>query len=199
MLKSIAFLLLALSLAPVPLAAQAVPASTIPASQPPTDPWKALAFLEGTWTAQASGAATLGGRYSFERELNGHVLARHSTTDAGCTAPASFDCKHGDLLYVFQDAPGQPLRAIYFDNEGHVLHYAVSTPSPTTAVFLSEPSPGPRFRLVYELKDDPKSPAQTPVLTGRFEMQPPGQSEWKTYLAWSGANRSGTNWSGTKQ
>jgi len=148
------------------------------------DPFKALAFLEGTWEAKTPGAngVTSSGSYEFKPELANHILARHSTTDAGCKGPANFDCAHGDLLYVYTDAPGAPLKAIYFDNEGHVLHYDVTTPTPTSAVFLSDPSqPGPRFRLVYELKDA--------VMMGRFRIQMPGQSDWKSYLEWSGGKK----------
>jgi hypothetical protein len=101
---------------------------------------KALAFLEGTWDAKAQGSSgtAAAGDYTFRLELDGHVLARHSRT-ADCKGPATFDCEHGDLLYIYQDAPGQPLKAIYFDSEGHVIHYDLSTPTPTTAVFLSDP------------------------------------------------------------
>ncbi len=53
---------------------------------------------------------------------NGHILARHATTDSNCKAPANFDCAHSDRLYVFQDATGPGLKADYFDNEGHVIH-----------------------------------------------------------------------------
>ncbi len=144
---------------------------------------KALAFLEGTWDAETEGNAGLlaSGRYTFQRELGGHILARHSTTDPNCKGPANFDCAHGDLLYVFEEAPGQPLKAIYFDNEGHVLHYDVATPSADSVVFLSEPSQGPRFRLVYELKST--------VMTGEFQMQLPGQADWRSYLEWSGTRQ----------
>jgi hypothetical protein len=119
-----------------------------------SDAWKSLAFLEGTWEAKAEGSsgASANGTYSFALELGGHVLARHSRT-ADCKAPSSFDCAHGDLLYVYEEAPGGPLKAIYFDSEGHVIHYAVSTPTATTAVFVSEPAkPGPPFKLSYELR-----------------------------------------------
>jgi hypothetical protein len=155
------------------LAAQTAPS-------PASDPWKPLAFLEGTWEAKAQGGggATTSGRYTFQRELGGHILARHSTSDPNCKGPASFDCKHGDILYVFQDAPGQPLKAIYFDNEGHVIHYEVSTPNPNSAVFLSEPSQGPQYRLMYELISG--------VMKGKFQMQMSGQSDWHSYLEWSG-------------
>lgn len=150
---------------------------------PGSDPWKALSFLEGTWEAKAQGNAgeAASGRYTFQRELGGHILARHSTSDPTCKGPASFDCEHGDLLYVFEDGPGQPLKAIYFDSEGHAIHYDVSTPTPTSAIFLSEAAQGPQFRLVYELKAG--------VMSGKFQMRMPGQSDWRSYLEWSGAKR----------
>jgi hypothetical protein len=167
---------LALLLCCLPMAAQTAP-SAAPAS------FKSLSFLEGTWEARTAenGAVKASGLYAFKSELGGHVLARHSSTDPNCKGPASFDCAHGDLLYIFQDGEGQPLKAIYFDNEGHVIHYTVTTPTPTSAVFLSEPGPGPQFRLVYELKDA--------SMNGKFQMQMPGQSEWRSYLEWSGAKK----------
>ena len=97
-------------------------------------------------------------------------------------SPATFDCGHGDLLYVYQDASGQPLKAIYFDNEGHVIHYDVSIQNATTAIFLSDASnPGPQFRLMYELKDA--------VMRGKFQMRMPGQNDWKSYLEWTGPKK----------
>jgi hypothetical protein len=146
------------------------------------DPRNALRFLEGTWEAKTEAApagASAIGSYTFRKELGGHILARHSSA-SGCKGPADFDCEHGDLLYVFQDAPGQTVQAIYFDNEGHVIHYGVSTPSPGTVIFLSEAStPGPQFRLVYELKAG--------VMSGKFQMRMPVKAEWMSYLEWSGA------------
>jgi hypothetical protein len=147
-------------------------------------PWSALRFLEGTWEAKTEGATSgvnATGTYSFRKELGGHILARHSSA-AGCKGPADFDCEHGDLLYIYQDAPGQPLKAIYFDNEGHVVHYNVSTPTPTSAVFASDPSvSGPQFRLAYELKGT--------VMSGKFQMLMPGKAAWTSYLEWSGGKK----------
>jgi hypothetical protein len=150
----------------------------------PTDPWKALGFLEGTWEARTQGGsaeAQVSGTYTFKPELKHHVLARHSDP-AACKGPDAFDCKHSDLLYIYQEAKGQPLKAIYLDNEGHVIHYAVSTPESTTAIFISEESSsGPQFQLVYQLKDA--------VMSGKFQMRMPGQTEWKSYLEWSGSKK----------
>jgi hypothetical protein len=147
------------------------------------DPLQPLAFLEGTWDAKAqgNGGAVANGYYAFRLELGNHVLARHSY-EANCKGPADFNCEHGDLLYVYADPPGQALKAIFFDNEGHVIHYDVSTPGPATAVFMSDASlPGPQFRLTYTLK--------VSILSGKFQMHMPGQTEWRSYLEWSGAKK----------
>jgi len=142
--------------------------------------WSALRFLEGSWEAATQGGvakANAVGTYSFRKELSGHILARHSRA-SGCKGPADFDCDHSDLLYIYPEGQG-PLKAIYFDNEGHVIHYSVTTPTPASAVFISDGStPGPRFRLVYELKEG--------VMSGKFQMQMPGKTDWTSYLEWSG-------------
>lgn len=146
------------------------------------DPLKPLSFLEGTWQAKTQGgsaAANTAGTYVFQRELRGHVLARHSHGYAGCKGPAAFDCEHNDLFYVYADSEHKELQAIYLDNEGHVIHYGVSVPDSTTAVFQSDGQEhGPQFRLIYELRNA--------VMSGKFQMRMPGQNEWKSYLEWSG-------------
>lgn len=152
-------------------------------SKSAANPLQSLAFLQGTWDAKAQGTAGVAanGSYTFRLELGDHVLARHSYS-SDCKGPKDFDCGHSDLLYVYVESPGQALKAIYFDNEGHVIHYDVSTPDPATALFLSDASlPGPHFELVYSLRDS--------VMSGKFQMQVPGATEWKSYLEWSGGRK----------
>jgi len=148
------------------------------------DPWQSLRFLLGAWEAKTgagSAGAAASGTYTFQLELKNHVLARHSSS-AGCKGPADFDCEHGDLLYVYQDSAAQPLKAIYFDNEGHVIHYDVATPAANTVVLVSAASEsGPQYRLTYELKGS--------VMAGRFQLRLPGQSEFRSYLEWSGERK----------
>jgi hypothetical protein len=150
-------------------------------AQNPSAPWKPFEFLIGTWEAKTIGGsagAASAGTYTFQTELKDHVLARHSS-NSGCKGPADFDCLHGDLLYVYQDAPGQSYKAIYFDNEGHVIHYEVSIPAPATVVFLSDRAQaGPQYRLSYELKGA--------TMYGKFQMRVPGATEFKSYLEWTG-------------
>ncbi len=144
-----------------------------------SDPWQPLRFLIGTWEAKttggSAGAQSLG-VYSFTPELKDKILARHSG-GVSCKAPSDFNCDHGDLLYLYPE--GQAIKAIYFDNEGHVIHYSVTAPTAGSVVFLSDPAaPGPQFRLVYERKDQ--------TLSGKFQMKMPGQTDYKSYLEWSG-------------
>jgi len=151
-----------------------------------TDVWKPLQFLIGTWEAKTQGGsaqASSAGTYSFGFELRNHVIARHTENrNNECSGPADFDCDHGDLLYIYPEGASQALKAIYFDNERHVIHYDVSVPTSTSVIFLSEPSQsGPQFRLSYELK--------AATMQGKFEIRPPGQSEFKAYLEWSGEKK----------
>jgi hypothetical protein len=159
-------------------------AQTASNSVPTTAAWKPLEFLIGTWEARTQGGsagAAGSGTYSFKTDLRDHVLARHSST-TGCKGPTDYNCEHGDLLYVYPDAIAKSYKAIYFDNEGHVIHYEVSTPTPTTATFLSNPSqPGPQFRLSYELKGS--------TMYGKLQMRMPAQTEFKSYLEWSGERK----------
>lgn len=147
------------------------------------NPLDALAFLQGTWNARAEGSngAAADGFYSFQLELKNHVLARHSHT-GNCKGPAEYDCDHSDLLYIYAEPAGQTLKAVYFDSEGHVIHYDVSIPAPDAAVFLSDRSdPGPQFQLTYRLKGA--------NMAGRFETRMPGQGHWQPYLEWNGSRR----------
>jgi hypothetical protein len=148
------------------------------------DVWKPLQFLVGTWDAKTIGGsagAASSGAYEFKLELKNHVLARR-TMSGQCKGPADFNCEHTDVLYVYAESPGGRLKAIFFDNEGHVIHYDVSAPRADSVVFSSDPAaPGPVFRLSYELKGQ--------ELFGRFEIRMPGKTDFAPYLEWSGGRK----------
>lgn len=148
------------------------------------DPWAGLRFLVGSWEAKTTGGvvqAQASAGYTFRLELRDHLLARHSRSGA-CIAHDDFDCQHNDLLYIYPASNGKTFTAIYFDNEGHIIHYDVSTPKAGTAIFLSDASqPGPQYRLSYELAGS--------ALSGKFELKMPGQADFTSYLEWSGKLR----------
>jgi hypothetical protein len=132
--------------------------------------WKDFSFLLGEWVGEGRGSPGEGaGTFSFELSLDGRVLVRksHSTYPATKDRPAF---AHDDLMMIYPE--GGRMRAIYFDNEGHVIHYAVSVSAdPQGLVFLSDPSPdGPRFRFRYTSLGKDK-------VSGRFEIAPPGKAD----------------------
>lgn len=140
-------------------------------------------FLLGTWnaatSAQGSAGASALGTYTFQADVGGTVITRTSSADS-CKAPASFDCQHRDLLTIYRDMGDATPHALYADNEGHVLHYDVSFPDAKTAVFITT-APGPKFRLMYHLDGS--------LMTGKFQIEPPGATEFKSYLEWSGTKK----------
>ncbi len=137
------------------------------------DPFAAVRFLVGEWTGEGDGKpGQSSGEASFRFELQGQVLVRRSHADypAANGRPASH---HEDLTTLF--AEGGQLKALYLDNENHVIRYLVSE-VPGGAVFTSEPGPGPRFRLTYLRKSEA-------LVTIRFEIAPTGIPEaFSTYM-----------------
>ena len=143
------------------------------------DAWKKLDFLLGDWTGAAGQKDTsLGagqGEFSFKAELSRKIIVRRNNAqyDSGL--------KHDDLMVIYLDAPSDPPRAIYFDSEGHVIHYVLSFPSPQRVLFESDSTqPGPKYRLTYWMEGA--------SLNGRFEVAGPG-SEYKTYMSWTSQKR----------
>ena len=138
------------------------------------DAFKPVEFLIGDWIGEGSGSPGQGGgSFSLSYDLDRKILVRRNVSEypAANGRPAAH---HEDLMIVY---PESPLRAIYFDNEGHVIHYAVHAQA-NGVQFISEPSKKePRFRLTYTKQDEGA------VLID-FAIAPPGQPEgFKSYVA----------------
>ena len=143
------------------------PAQTAPPGLQPFE------FLLGNWTGVAGDKDTpLGagmGDYSFEAQLDRHIIVRRNQ--------AKYDSgqSHDDLMVIyFEDPKAAPL-AIYFDGEGHVIHYRVTVPKPGQVVFES-----PLFRLTYTQAGA--------GLDGQFEMAAPGEG-FRSYMNWKSRRR----------
>jgi hypothetical protein len=147
------------------------------ASAQPEPKWsKPLDFLVGDWTGEGSGKPGEGtGSFSFRPELDGTILVRRARSEYPATSgrPASV---HEDLMVVYPGSAG--IRANYWDNEGHVIQYAVEIASAgDRLVMLSNAAPQtPRFRLTY-------SRAANDRVKVLFEMAPPGAPDrFSTYI-----------------
>lgn len=153
----------------------AKPAAQAPAARKLDSKWNALI---GDWAGDGNGSPGSGsGTSSFKFDLQQQVLVRrsHSEYPPSGNRPATV---HDDLMVIYPDT-ADGARAIYFDNEGHVIEYSAAWSAGGDALtFLSKPASGaPQFRLTYKKVD-----ART--LTVLFEMAPPGQTDaFKPYVS----------------
>ncbi len=154
------------------LAALLFSTSALASPPPPSDAFAPLRFLVGDWVNIEGGGEpgkASAGELSFRFEIEGKALVRRSFTDfpAQEGRPA---LHHEDLTVVFPE--NGTLKALYLDNEGHVIHYVVSAlPGSSGAVFLSEPTgtgPGPQQRLTYRSEGQ-----DTLIVT--FDLAEPGK------------------------
>ena len=126
--------------------------------------WDALRTLEGRWIGEGGGATA--GEFSFTPEVQGSVLVRRSFAQYAATKdrPAY---RHDDLMVIYGAA--EP-RAVFFDNEGHVIHYRIQAAG-EAILFISDPEPSaPRFRLTYTRTTADR-------LKLKFEIAPPGKPD----------------------
>jgi len=129
-----------------------------------------IEFLFGQWTAKGGGASAGqgSGEFSFEPQVNKQIVVRKNFAEY--TSGKEAGTRHDDLMIVYRE--NDSLRAIYFDSEGHTIHYMVRSPSANVAVFESDPTqPGPKYRLTYSL--------QGAELDGKFEVN------GNPYLTWT--------------
>jgi len=143
----------------------------------PADPWASLNFLVGDWEGVGTGApGEAVGRTGFAFGLDKNILIRKNWAKYPPKAGEKAGLSHEDLMIIYPSSDGASFRAIYFDNEGHVIQYAVSfPPSPRSVVFETAPAQqGPRFRMTYAVKADGG-------LENAFWIAPPG-GEFKVYV-----------------
>ena len=146
----------------------------------PTPFARAVALLKGDWFPPGSdpeGPPT--GGFFFHPELQGKILTRRNWAQSPATKdhPAS---RHDDVMLIYDQAGTKPLRAFYFDNEGHAIEYTVEVTGDSVA-FTSSAVPGePRYRLTYRRTG-------TETLSGRFETGPAASpSAFSVTLEWTG-------------
>jgi hypothetical protein len=145
---------------------------------PDQDPWEPYAYLVGDWIGEGSGQPGKGsGFFSFAWDLQKKVLVRRNRAEypASQGRPA---ISHEDLMVIYRGETAGPTRAIYFDNEGHVINYvATVSDDKRTLTFQSDAAPSaPRFRLSYTKRGDD-------AVDIKFEIAPPGKPDgFKAYL-----------------
>ncbi len=120
--------------------------------------WEQVQFLIGHWSSPLSGQPGEGvsGSSTFSFELDGKIIVRKSRAEFAPQPGEAKGLVHDDLLVIYQQLGETQLRAIYFDNEGHIIHYTLVFPEKQPAVvFESEASEvSPRARLTYRVAAD---------------------------------------------
>jgi hypothetical protein len=130
----------------------------------------------GEWVGEGDGLPGQGiGGSKFYLDLQDRICIRtnYAKFEATKERPAF---SHDDLMVIYQEAG--TVRAEYFDNEGHVIHYTAAFSENSNAlIFTSESKPTePRFRLTYQKEPDE-------ALKLKFEIAPPGKPEaFSTYI-----------------
>lgn len=125
--------------------------------------------LVGEWIGAGSGAPGDGkGGFTFARELQGKVLVRRNFAEYPATnGRAAY--RHDDLMVVYEDAL-KIRRADYWDNEGHIIHYTVTTAADGCTIRFESPrlATFEAYRLTYTIKSADE------VSIG-FQIAPPGK------------------------
>ena len=138
--------------------------------------WDKWNHLIGEWEGVGDGKPGKGkGTFTFYNELDGNVLVRKAQTYFAPTANRE-EFTHTDIMYLYPDNNGIVNKAIYFDNENHVINYAISYLD-NTIVLTSDIIPNvPRFRLSY-------IPIAQDTINVRFEVALPQNPEgFRIYL-----------------
>lgn len=138
------------------------------------DTWENWSWLIGEWKGEGKGQPGQGGgAFSFYSELDNKVIVRksHSEYPALDNKPAVI---HDDLMIVYPDFSGIPSKAIYFDNEGHIIDYSLTYPDSAIVFTSNRIADIPVFRLTYELLEEGK-------VNTKFEMSQDGE-KFTTYI-----------------
>jgi hypothetical protein len=161
---STVFCVVSLAVPSIPLIGQGAPTQT------PAVDWGLLKQLLGRWVADSAGGqpgAATRGEATFTQELGGQILVRrdHSEYPAANGRPAT---THDGLLVIYPTGAGT-FAAHSYDNEGHLIDYAVAATDQAITFTSASAAGAPRFRLSY-VPDGAK-------MQVRFEIAPPGQPE----------------------
>ena len=137
--------------------------------------WKPFQFLIGDWVGSGAGKPGQGtGEFSLKFDLDNKILVRRNHNQLAPTAGQPSGALHEDLMIIYRQPANSSFRADYFDNEGHVIRYAISFAEHAAVFESDEPGNTTKFKLIYELRPDG-------LLNIQFAVAAPGKP-FQTYV-----------------
>lgn len=131
-------------------------------------------WLIGEWKGEGSGQPGQGGgTFSFTFDLDQKIIVRKSHSEYPATTDRA-QTIHDDLMIIYLDDAANPTKAIYFDNEGHVINYEISESEKGIVFTSGKTAHAPVFRLSYELLGEG-------LINTKFELSRDGEN-FMTYI-----------------
>ena len=131
-------------------------------------------WLLGEWIGEGGGQPGQGGgTFSFSFDLDKNIIVRksHSEYPTNGDKPKII---HDDLMIIYFEASDNSTKAMYFDNEGHIINYSVLFTDKSVTLTSSKVPNSPIFILTYNLLENE-------IVNTKFEMTLDGVN-FKTYV-----------------
>ena len=130
--------------------------------------WDNWNWLLGEWKGEGGGQPGQGeGTFSFSFDLDKKIIVRNSHSEYPAIANNP-EVIHDDLMIIYLDTISNPTKAIYFDNEGHIINYSIIYTDNSIVMTGDKTSNALVFRLTYTLLEKDR-------MNTKFEMSQDGE------------------------
>jgi len=92
-------------------------------------------------------------KFSFTYDLARKIIIRRSSSQYP-EIGKKVDFLHEDLMIIYPDQAGKPDKAVYFDNEGHIINYKISFSGRSVIFNNYDRGNNPAYRITYTQTDD---------------------------------------------
>jgi hypothetical protein len=111
-------------------------------------------WLIGEWKdTDPHKSGTEGSSFSFTFDLDKKIIVRKSNS-SNIDITGRYKFFHKDLMIIYPDQTGKTDKAIYFDNEGHIINYRISFEGRSVIFKNYDMGNNPEYRLTYTRIDN---------------------------------------------
>jgi hypothetical protein len=124
------------------------------------DKWN---WLIGEWKDNGSRQpAQASNTFTFTFDLDRKIIVRR-TNSSQPDITGKYNFIHQDLMIIYPDQTGKPDKAIYFDNEGHIINYKISFEGKSIVFNNYNIGNNPAYRMTY-------TPIDNETISRKFEL-----------------------------